>query len=313
MSSDDAFDDEIVEIFVEEVAEVLSQIDDNLPIWEANVANEVALKEVRRAFHTLKGSGRMVQALDIGELAWAVESMLNRVIDNTLKIQPAMFEVVKETRSAVPAMLKAFRNKQAAALSGVNFTQLIDQAKDIVAGKVVTPLRATVNSQLSDEILAVHVMPAVGNTLDMVEIEALKERIGELSVSINEIKRNFVTMSTQLDSISAQVKMMPKGLDPIAINKQLRNADQEIQELKYFIKASSEKMMADTMDQQRRLDAKVDRELRIVNGLSEKVDEDVQKIGAQLKAEFGNVVKMWALGAVGVSVIFTILFFAIFS
>ncbi len=310
MSSDDAFDDEIVEIFVEEVGEVLSQIDDNLPIWEANVANEVALKEVRRAFHTLKGSGRMVQALDIGELAWSVESMLNRVIDNTLKVQPAVFEVVKETRAAVPAMLKAFRNKQAAALSGVNFTQLIDQAKDIVAGKAVAPLRAATTVEYTDEILAAHVMPAT-NTMDMVEIEALKERIGELSVSINEIKRNFLTMSTQIDSISAQVKMMPKGLDPMAINKQLRNADQEIQELKYFIKASSEKMMADTLDQQRRLDAKVDRELRIVNGLSEKVDEDVQKIGAQLKAEFTSVVKAWALGAAGVSVIFTIILAAI--
>ena len=34
--ADDAFEDEIVEIFVEEVGEVLGQIDDNFPLWENN-------------------------------------------------------------------------------------------------------------------------------------------------------------------------------------------------------------------------------------------------------------------------------------
>lgn len=312
MSSDDAFADEIVEIFVEEVGEVLSQIDTNLPLWEENANNGVALKEVRRAFHTLKGSGRMVQALDIGELAWAVEGMLNRVIDSTLKVQPAIFELVRETRAAVPAMLNAFKNKQAAALSGVNFTQLIEQANDIVAGKPVKALRGNAIPRLSDEFLAQTQQSLVHSpALDMVEIESLKERISELSVSIDELKRSFVTLGTQFDAISAQVKMMPKSIDPIAINKQLRNADQEIQELKYFIKAASEKMLADSVDQQRRLDAKVDRELKIVTNVSDKIDEDVQALGTQLKAEFANVVKMWAFGAAGVSVVFTILLAAI--
>jgi chemotaxis protein histidine kinase CheA len=33
---------------------------------------------VRRAFHTLKGSGRMVGATDISEFAWAIENLLNK-------------------------------------------------------------------------------------------------------------------------------------------------------------------------------------------------------------------------------------------
>jgi chemotaxis protein histidine kinase CheA len=310
MSSDDDFADEIVEIFVEEVGEVLAQIDTNLPLWEANANHQTALKEVRRAFHTLKGSGRMVEAVDIGELAWAVESMLNRVIDNTLKVQPAIFELVRETRSAMPAMLKAFQNKQAAALSGVNFTQLIEQANDIVAGKPVTPLRATSKSaELSEEFLA-HSAASV-TAMDIAEIETVQERVTELVSSLSDFKREFVSLSSQVDSLKAEMKMVPKSLDPIAINKQLRNADQEIQELKYVIKAASEKMQADTLDQQRRLDAKVDRELRIVNGLSEKVDEDVGALAEKLKVEFSNIIKLWALGAVGCSVIFTILLVAI--
>src|SRR5262249_29042132 len=68
-------DDDILEIFIEEVSEVLDKIDQWLPQWSAEFGNEEALAEVRRAFHTLKGSGRIVGANVIGELAWSVENM----------------------------------------------------------------------------------------------------------------------------------------------------------------------------------------------------------------------------------------------
>ena len=38
------------------------------------------LLEIRRHFHTLKGSGRMIGAKSSAELAWTVEDTLNRVI-----------------------------------------------------------------------------------------------------------------------------------------------------------------------------------------------------------------------------------------
>jgi chemosensory pili system protein ChpA (sensor histidine kinase/response regulator) len=76
-------DDDICEIFAEEVEEVLETIQNFLPKWSANFENKSALTEVRRGFHTLKGSGRMVGAKVVGELAWSIENMLNRVIDKT--------------------------------------------------------------------------------------------------------------------------------------------------------------------------------------------------------------------------------------
>jgi len=61
-------DDEIIEIFVEEAEEVLETIAEFTPKWKADRENEEARAEVRRAYHTLKGSGRMVGATTIGEL-----------------------------------------------------------------------------------------------------------------------------------------------------------------------------------------------------------------------------------------------------
>src|SRR5690625_6710994 len=81
---DDDFDEEILEIFVEEAGEVSDAIAEYFPQWAADFENQEALTEFRRAFHTLKGSGRMVGANDIGELAWSIENMLNRILDGTI-------------------------------------------------------------------------------------------------------------------------------------------------------------------------------------------------------------------------------------
>ena len=45
---------------------------ESLPKWVAEPANQDELATVRRAFHTLKGSGRMAGAMMFGEFAWTV-------------------------------------------------------------------------------------------------------------------------------------------------------------------------------------------------------------------------------------------------
>jgi chemosensory pili system protein ChpA (sensor histidine kinase/response regulator) len=78
-------DEEIREVFVEEVGEEIANINVNLPAWKSNPDDLDALKNVRRSFHTLKGSGRLVGAVALGEFSWKVENMLNRVLDQTIK------------------------------------------------------------------------------------------------------------------------------------------------------------------------------------------------------------------------------------
>jgi chemosensory pili system protein ChpA (sensor histidine kinase/response regulator) len=104
-------DEEIVEIFVEEVDEVLETIDEWLVRWSEDPDQEEALTEVRRAFHTLKGSGRIVGANVIGELAWSVENMLNRLIDGTLGANAQFVSVVSQARELVPELKDAFETQ----------------------------------------------------------------------------------------------------------------------------------------------------------------------------------------------------------
>ena len=106
-------DDEIVEIFVEEAIEVKETLDEYLPQWKANMYDQDSLVVVRRAFHTLKGSGRMVEAHDIGELAWSIENMLNRIIDNSVKAQPAYGHIIDLAINLLPDLITAFSAKKA--------------------------------------------------------------------------------------------------------------------------------------------------------------------------------------------------------
>ncbi|WP_343597526.1 Hpt domain-containing protein [Acinetobacter sp.] len=83
-------DNEILEIFVEELQEIFTELNQLFPLWLSDFQNENYLKEIRRHFHTLKGSGRMVGANHAGELAWYVEDLLNRVITKTVELTPTV-------------------------------------------------------------------------------------------------------------------------------------------------------------------------------------------------------------------------------
>ena len=77
--AEDDFD--IHAVFREEATEILTQLDPLLVRLRENGGDRPALSEVRRAFHTLKGSGRLASAHAVGELAWAAERVLNGALE----------------------------------------------------------------------------------------------------------------------------------------------------------------------------------------------------------------------------------------
>src|SRR6185437_5132544 len=97
-------DGDIREVFVEEVGEEIASIRQHLPAWKADPENLDALKSVRRSFHTLKGSGRLVGALALGEFSWKVENMLNRVLDRTTPPDADAQALVDHALAALPEL-----------------------------------------------------------------------------------------------------------------------------------------------------------------------------------------------------------------
>src|SRR5215469_7692069 len=98
-------DPELMKLFIEEAHEELSKIQHNFTEWDQNPLERDALVTVRRSFHTLKGSGRMVGARELGEFAWSIENLLNRLLDNTLTRTPAILETLRAAITALPELI----------------------------------------------------------------------------------------------------------------------------------------------------------------------------------------------------------------
>ena len=79
--ADAVMDEEIREFFNEELGEIVATMNDAYPQWHENTADPQLTTDIRRAFHTLKGSGRTVGYEALGEFAWQHEQLLNRVIE----------------------------------------------------------------------------------------------------------------------------------------------------------------------------------------------------------------------------------------
>ena len=106
-NSDD-IDPEIKEIFIDEVEEVLTAFETNYSGWLLDQTDHKLLSELRRGFHTLKGSGRMVKANVIGDLAWAIENMLNKILDSSGAVVPETAQLVELSLILIPSLLDEF-------------------------------------------------------------------------------------------------------------------------------------------------------------------------------------------------------------
>jgi chemosensory pili system protein ChpA (sensor histidine kinase/response regulator) len=99
-------DPELLELFIEEAKEEVVSINRNLPQWVEAPDDMETLITVRRSFHTLKGSGRMVGAERIGEYCWAIENLLNKLINRTLARTPPMVSFIQQAAAVVPELVE---------------------------------------------------------------------------------------------------------------------------------------------------------------------------------------------------------------
>jgi chemosensory pili system protein ChpA (sensor histidine kinase/response regulator) len=103
--SDDV-DPELIAVFIEEAREEVARIARYFPDWDQDPVNVESLRTVRRSFHTLKGSGRMVGAQDLAEFSWSIENLLNRLLDGTLERSSAVAASLREAVVVAPLLVE---------------------------------------------------------------------------------------------------------------------------------------------------------------------------------------------------------------
>jgi chemosensory pili system protein ChpA (sensor histidine kinase/response regulator) len=221
----DEIDDEIREIFLEEFQEEITNLDELLAPWKRTPENGELLRPIRRVFHTLKGSGRLVGAKTLGEFSWHVENMLNRVLDGSRPASPAVVAFVGQTRAALPQLLAALRGEASGALDIASMEAVADRlaaGEDVVldtlgtapVAKVAEPAVDTAPAVAADTVVA-HVDPVlleilgseVGGHLETVDAWLAQARAGDASVNDGLLRAihtlNGAFAMTEVPSVTA--------------------------------------------------------------------------------------------------------------
>ena len=79
-NGDESDEDDLLDIFLEEAREVVANGLDAIAQLQAQPGDLEHLTTLRRAFHTLKGSSRMVGLEEFGQAAWSMEQLVNTVL-----------------------------------------------------------------------------------------------------------------------------------------------------------------------------------------------------------------------------------------
>lgn len=130
--TDEDFDPEIFEIFLEEAQGEAERIAEWISRWSDDPTDNEALGTIRRAFHTLKGSGRMVGEQDFGEFAWAYEGLLNRVLEGRM---PPTGDIIEAVRRAAEAMLPVLQRQQPGLGDDPQLQALMEHARALSEGR----------------------------------------------------------------------------------------------------------------------------------------------------------------------------------
>jgi chemosensory pili system protein ChpA (sensor histidine kinase/response regulator) len=126
-------DPEILEIFIEEVEEVLQEIITEFNIWKNNQAELHSLNNLVRSFHTLKGSGRLVGATVIGELGWQFENELRNIVDGKFSPTQELLSLLEQVPAILPNMLEQFQHDQSTPDAVISFISQVENLTEPVA------------------------------------------------------------------------------------------------------------------------------------------------------------------------------------
>ena len=109
-------DSELLDIFVEETTDVLDHADGLLSRLRSAPTDREPVTGLQRDLHTLKGGARMTGMMSMGELAHAMESVLEASAENRIEIDTDSVGALERGFDRLHGMLARIQQRQAVAL-----------------------------------------------------------------------------------------------------------------------------------------------------------------------------------------------------
>ena len=188
--ADDHEDDgaELLAIFMDEAMAVFDSAWATLGVLRQRPASLADLSVLRRGFHTLKGSARMVGLSDVGEAAWAMEQLLNTWLADQNPVNQDLLVLSEQSLRYLKNWLLGLQAGQSEAEAG--HSQRIRASADALRlGGPVMPLEPSTSEQITPQPVELPVLEEVVNVQEVVpDIPVLQEAvkvIGPLRVDLD--------------------------------------------------------------------------------------------------------------------------------
>lgn len=136
-------DQELLEVFLEEAQEVLRIMRDNLEISQLHPDSREPLVTIRRGFHTLKGSGRMVGLMDLGDVAWRIERALNNWLRDNKPATPGLLAFIGQATQSFAAWVDALNTQGTVRIVADALTAAAQRIEDGIDPEVPEAVMAT--------------------------------------------------------------------------------------------------------------------------------------------------------------------------
>lgn len=180
--SEAAIDAELLEVYLEEAVEVLGNIKKYADICRESTHDKEALTTIRRGYHTLKGSGRMVGLYKLGDVAWAIEQVMNKWLQDEKQATPELLDLVMSAHDAFEGWIAELKERGEVQ---VEASELVNRADRMRTGEEepAPEMVAAPPGSLQAEVAASEVsgQPAADTSLDFSNNSEIL--IGDVAVS----------------------------------------------------------------------------------------------------------------------------------
>ncbi|MBS1187268.1 MAG: CheA signal transduction histidine kinase [Burkholderiaceae bacterium] len=127
--SDEDIDAELLDIFMSEAEEVLDFVKQTVPEARSHKDDQEQLSTLRRSFHTLKGSGRMVGLTAFAEAAYSIEQVMNLWLAEARNGTPDLFSLLDKAAEELGEWVDDLKTSGKSARSPVPLSDAAERVK----------------------------------------------------------------------------------------------------------------------------------------------------------------------------------------
>ena len=200
-------DQELLDIFLEEALDVLSTMRSNLETCQLHPDSHEPLVSIRRGFHTLKGSGRMVGLTDLGEVAWCVERAMNKWLQEKKSATPGLLELINAAVQSFAGWVDTLGKHEVLI---VKAEELIDAAQRVedgldsevqLAASTPAAVSGTGSVQIPESPAAAPATTPAPAEIPAAAEESASSSMGLFNIASAEVKQNIAVLHQQLEAL----------------------------------------------------------------------------------------------------------------